>query len=151
MNDPHDEVKHPAHYCSHASGLECWEVNDCLPANLACVVKYVWRKDEKGAPLVDVKKALAYAERERRLANHDPVEWAHRVRSTAAWRCPELSGFLAKVRASELVLVPAGQALFGDVIGLLALFVDGYVTAGPFFDALVVALRGEVDRLENAK
>lgn len=60
-NDP---VNHPAHYTSHPSGVECIQVTEHMSFNLGNVVKYLWRADEKGAPLQDLEKARWYLDRE---------------------------------------------------------------------------------------
>jgi hypothetical protein len=60
----HDQVEHPAHYNGHPSGVECIQIIEHMNFCLGNVVKYVWRADQKGAPLVDLKKARFYLERE---------------------------------------------------------------------------------------
>ncbi|KIF80795.1 DUF3310 domain-containing protein [Noviherbaspirillum autotrophicum] len=60
----HDAVNHPKHYISHPSGVECIQVTEHMSFNLGNVVKYLWRADEKGAPLEDLKKARWYLDRE---------------------------------------------------------------------------------------
>jgi hypothetical protein len=57
-----DAVKHPSHYTAHPSGIECHEITGLLGGNLSNVVKYVWRYDQKGKPIEDLKKALQYLE-----------------------------------------------------------------------------------------
>ena len=57
-----DAVKHPSHYTAHPSGIECHEITGLLGGNLSNVVKYVWRYDQKGKPVEDLKKALQYIE-----------------------------------------------------------------------------------------
>lgn len=61
MNDP---VNHPQHYTSHPSGIECIQVTEHMSFCLGNVVKYIWRADEKGATLEDLKKARWYLDRE---------------------------------------------------------------------------------------
>ena len=67
MSDP---VNHPPHYKAHPSGVECIEVTRHMSFNLGNVVKYLWRADEKGAPIEDLEKAAWYLadEIERRKA-----------------------------------------------------------------------------------
>lgn len=62
MND--DNINHPKHYTSHPSGIECIQVTEHMTFNLGNAVKYLWRADEKGAPLDDLKKAAWYIARE---------------------------------------------------------------------------------------
>lgn len=65
MDKPaHDAVNHPKHYTSHPSGIECIQVTEHFGFNLGNVIKYLWRAEEKGAPLEDLKKAKWYLERE---------------------------------------------------------------------------------------
>ena len=60
----HDPVHHPAHYTSHASGVECIQIAECFDFSLGNVIKYCWRADEKGNALEDLKKAQWYLSRE---------------------------------------------------------------------------------------
>lgn len=59
-----DLVNHPSHYMSHPSGIECIQVTEHMSFNLGNVVKYIWRADEKGADLDDLRKARWYLDRE---------------------------------------------------------------------------------------
>lgn len=59
-----DSVNHPKHYNSHPSGIECIQVTEHMGFNLGNAVKYVWRADEKGKAIEDLKKAAWYIERE---------------------------------------------------------------------------------------
>jgi len=57
-------VDHPSHYNAHPSGVECIVVAEAFGFNLGNVIKYVWRAEEKGAPIEDLKKARWYLDRE---------------------------------------------------------------------------------------
>jgi len=59
-----DPVTRPAHYNLHASGVECIEIVEWLPANLANAWKYLHRKDLKEKPLQDLQKSAWYVRRE---------------------------------------------------------------------------------------
>ncbi len=59
-----DSVDHPKHYTSHPSGVECITVTEHMSFNVGNAVKYLWRADEKGNALEDLKKARWYVERE---------------------------------------------------------------------------------------
>lgn len=59
-----DNINHPSHYTSHPSGVECIQITEHMSFNLGNAIKYLWRADEKGAPLDDLKKARWYIERE---------------------------------------------------------------------------------------
>lgn len=61
MNDP---VNHPKHYTSHPSGVECIQVTEHMSFCLGNAMKYIWRSDEKGQSVEDLKKAVWYLERE---------------------------------------------------------------------------------------
>lgn len=59
-----DYVNHPPHYTSHPSGVECITVTEWMNFNLGNCVKYIWRADEKGNTIEDLKKARWYLDRE---------------------------------------------------------------------------------------
>lgn len=59
-----DMVNHPAHYTAHPSGVECIQITEHMGFNVGNAVKYLWRADEKGAALEDLKKAAWYINRE---------------------------------------------------------------------------------------
>jgi len=60
----HDPVSHPKHYTSHPSGVECIQITEHMGFNLGNAIKYMWRADDKGAPIEDLKKAVWYIQRE---------------------------------------------------------------------------------------
>jgi hypothetical protein len=55
-----DSVNHPKHYNSHPSGIECIQVVRHFSFNVGNAIKYLWRADQKGAPIVDLKMAAWY-------------------------------------------------------------------------------------------
>ena len=59
-----DMVNAPPHYNAHPSGVECIQITEHMNFNLGNVIKYVWRADEKGKALEDLKKAQFYLDRE---------------------------------------------------------------------------------------
>jgi hypothetical protein len=59
-----DAVNHPKHYTSHPSGVECITITEHMGFNVGNAIKYLWRADEKGAALEDLKKAAWYVQRE---------------------------------------------------------------------------------------
>lgn len=61
---PIDLVNHPPHYTKHPSGVECITVTEHMGFNLGNAVKYIWRADEKGNAVEDLKKAAWYIARE---------------------------------------------------------------------------------------
>jgi len=54
----------PSHYRGHPSGVECIQITEHMNFNLGNAVKYVWRADEKGDPVENLKKARWYIDRE---------------------------------------------------------------------------------------
>lgn len=62
-----DAVEHPSHYTAHPSGVECIEVTEHMGFNLGNAMKYLWRADEKGNALEDLRKAEWYVRREIKL------------------------------------------------------------------------------------
>jgi hypothetical protein len=62
--DQPDLVNHPPHYTSHPSGVECIDVVEHMTFNLGNAIKYIWRADEKGNALEDLRKAAWYVQRE---------------------------------------------------------------------------------------
>ena len=60
----HEAVDHPAHYNAHPSGVECITVVEHMGFNLGNAVKYLWRADEKGQAIEDLRKAAWYVQRE---------------------------------------------------------------------------------------
>ena len=61
---PHDPVNHPKHYTSHPSGIECIQITEWMGFNVGNAIKYLWRADEKGNALEDLRKAVWYVNRE---------------------------------------------------------------------------------------
>lgn len=59
-----DPVSHPAHYTKHPSGVECIQITEHMGFCLGNAMKYIWRADEKGNALEDLRKAKWYLERE---------------------------------------------------------------------------------------
>ena len=55
-----DNVKHPKHYTSHPSGIECIEIVQYMGFCIGCAIKYLWRADLKGNAIEDLKKAKQY-------------------------------------------------------------------------------------------
>lgn len=64
-----DPVKHPSHYTSHPSGVECLTITRHMNFSLGNAVKYIWRAGLKSKdPVQDLEKAVFYLQDEiRRL------------------------------------------------------------------------------------
>jgi hypothetical protein len=67
-----EAVDHPSHYNAHPKGIECIDVIEDWPFNVATACKYLWRCDHKGNDVEDLRKAVWYIEREisRRQSQH---------------------------------------------------------------------------------
>ena len=59
-----DLVNHPPHYTSHPSGVECITITEHMNFNCGNAIKYIWRADEKGMSIEDLRKAEWYIIRE---------------------------------------------------------------------------------------
>lgn len=89
-------VDHPRHYNVHPSGVECIDIVEHMGFNLGTAIKHLWRADEKGDALLDLRKALWYIERE--LEKRRRIEPLHvsssvleRLRKTEARALAELN------------------------------------------------------------
>lgn len=60
----YDLVKHPAHYTTHPSGVECIQITEYMNFCLGNAMKYIWRAGLKGDAVQDLEKAKWYLERE---------------------------------------------------------------------------------------
>lgn len=63
-HEPVDVVNEPAHYKSHPSGIEPIEVTKHENFNIGNCIKYIMRRNFKGKPLEDLKKARFYLDLE---------------------------------------------------------------------------------------
>lgn len=59
-----DIINHPSHYTNHPSGVECITVTEHFNFNLGNAIKYIWRSNEKGNYLENLRKAEFYIKRE---------------------------------------------------------------------------------------
>lgn len=62
----YEAVEHPQHYNLHPAGIECIDVIEAFPSNIAMVIKHLWRAGLKpGTTLLqDLQKARWYLDRE---------------------------------------------------------------------------------------
>ena len=67
-----DMIRHPPHYISHPSGVECIDIVRHMNFNLGNAIKYVWRAGEKGRAVEDLKKARWYIEDEIKRIGGEP-------------------------------------------------------------------------------
>lgn len=64
LDQKNDPVNHPSHYTAHPSGIECIEITRHENFNCGNAIKYIWRRNEKGNPIQDLKKAIFYIQDE---------------------------------------------------------------------------------------
>lgn len=119
-----DLINHPPHYTSHPSGVECIQITEHMGFNLGNALKYIWRADEKGAALDDLRKAAWYVQREikkrlramggeyiapseddldpdqrallRRISVPKPVAHSHKIEQMCIPACPAWGGGVHK-------------------------------------------------------
>lgn len=105
--DLNERVNHPRHYNQHPSNIECIELVEHLPANLANATKYVWRCGLKTTetPLRDLKSARWYVKRE-----EDRIELYELEDEPAPALCGGWRAYKPKTR------VPASALLKTDVV-----------------------------------
>lgn len=60
----HDPVRHPRHYTSHPSGVECITITEHMGFCIGNAMKYLWRADLKSDSVEDLEKARWYLDRE---------------------------------------------------------------------------------------
>ncbi len=65
-NDP---VNHPSHYTHLPNGIECIDVIEHFPANIANAMKYLFRAGHKDCTTQDLAKAAWYVQRQIDLLN----------------------------------------------------------------------------------
>lgn len=69
MSESVDMVRHPPHYTSDPSGVECIQVTRHRNFNIGNAIKYLWRAglkdvDVAGKDIEDLQKAIFYIEDE---------------------------------------------------------------------------------------
>lgn len=70
-----DMVANPPHYTSHPSGVECIQITEHMNFCIGNAIKYLFRADEKGDPIENLRKAAWYVDREiKRRQADDPTE-----------------------------------------------------------------------------
>ena len=57
-----DMVNHPRHYTSHPSGVECKDISKHFDSPRGQAIQYIWRCEDKGHPVTDLKKAIFWLE-----------------------------------------------------------------------------------------
>jgi hypothetical protein len=59
-----DPINHPKHYNSHPTGIECIDIIEHFPCNIANAMKYLWRCGLKGDEIEDLRKSAWFVNRE---------------------------------------------------------------------------------------
>ena len=86
-----DWVNHPPHYES-PSGVECIDVIEHMPYNLASAVKYIWRCGKKWDHEEDLRKAIWFLERElQRRAKNGTSDNGDRGGANSTTKAPSYS------------------------------------------------------------
>ena len=57
-----DVVNHPKHYTNHPSGVECKDISKHFDSPRGQAIQYIWRCEDKGHPITDLKKAIFWLE-----------------------------------------------------------------------------------------
>lgn len=121
--DPHEQVEHPRHYNQHPSGVECIEIIEHLPCNLANAMKYIWRAGLKQSsdPLRDLRSAQWYALRERERIERFGLKDIPKPRTDIVWQSLARRVIEdAKTREThDLVAFCLGDLMRDDLAGLL--------------------------------
>jgi hypothetical protein len=60
VNGLAEDPINPSHYRKHPSGIECIEVTRHMNFNIGNAIKYIWRYEDKGDPIENLKKAQWY-------------------------------------------------------------------------------------------
>lgn len=68
----HDMVNEPPHYRNHPSGVECIQITEHLNFCIGNAIKYLWRADDKGDPIENLRKARYYVDREIKRRGGEP-------------------------------------------------------------------------------
>lgn len=58
-----DNINHPTHYTGRNIGYECIDITQYQTFCVGNIIKYLWRYNDKGTPLEDLRKARWYAHR----------------------------------------------------------------------------------------
>lgn len=105
-----DMINHPSHYtsllaaCSCGKAIECIQVTQHMSFTIGNAVKYLWRHNDKGAPLEDLKKARWYIDQEIKLREADALterSYASREKGQRVFDAFTLGAFIAACHEEE--------------------------------------------------
>lgn len=69
-----DEVLKAEHYNSNPSGVECADISQHFDNCRGQAIQYIWRAENKGTPIKDLKKAIYWLERKIKLYEEEGIE-----------------------------------------------------------------------------
>lgn len=117
--DPNERVQNPRHYNAHKSNIECIELIEHLPCNLANAVKYVWRCGLKQTetPLRDLRSALWYTQRELRRIDLYELDEDDFPKTEVVWRA--LAKQVVAAETESLLAAYLVDLLDDDFIGMI--------------------------------
>ena len=121
-------VDHPKHYNAHPSGIEAIDLIEDLGFNLGNAIKYLFRRDHKGLPIQDMKKALFYLRREHARTkdpNYKFVFWPERMSDAtlAAFRL-RFDEFCRHEKPESVLRRTFEAIVVGDFFGAIAAVED---------------------------
>lgn len=106
--DPDDMVNHPIHYNRHKSGVECIDVVEHMSFPIGSAIKYLWRADEKGNAVEDLKKARFYIQRE--------IDRRTQTTGSVAQRLEDLKPALQDVLAEMPMQMQPDVSIYGTKV-----------------------------------
>lgn len=69
-----DEISKAQHYNSNPSGIECADISQYFDNCRGQAIQYIWRAEDKGNPIKDLKKAIYWLERKIKLYEEAEAE-----------------------------------------------------------------------------
>lgn len=141
--DPNEKIDHPRHYNQHPSGIECIELIENLPCNIANAIKYVWRCGLKTSetPKRDLGSAKWYTMREIARIELYELEDEPKPKTEIVWR----SMARKVIAADEKIFIGKEDSEETDTI--LARYLRALLD-GDLMDAIYV-LEEELETLEE--
>lgn len=72
-----DNINHPTHYTGRNIGYECIDITQYQTFCVGNTIKYLWRYNDKGTPLEDLRKARWYAHRAHAMQETVDLDTGH--------------------------------------------------------------------------
>lgn len=143
VSTDHDPVNHPSHYTSHPSGVECIQITQHMSFCLGNAIKYIFRREDKGALLQDLKKAEFYVNQE-----------IKRITSTGRWTTYQAWSDDRELPEDALFAKFIGHCEPGNLTSAMKLIwnAGGIKSSGPVQDLDEAAefISREIERLGNS-